>query len=78
MTERLGFSRLGALFPLPPGEGGFHRRFSGRPRGEAGLPVLPPFPLGIYSWGRWMLPGGVVLGIGHTGIHLGYRREAPV
>ena len=48
MTERIGFSRLGALFLL-----------------------------GIYGRIWWMLPGVVVLGIGHTGVHLGYRREAP-
>ena len=49
MTERIGFSRLGALFLL-----------------------------GIYGRIWWMLPGVVVLGIGHIGIHLGYGREAAV
>ena len=36
------------------------------------------FLLGIYGRIWWMLPGVVVLGIGHIGIHLGYRREAAV
>ncbi|MCI9553792.1 hypothetical protein [uncultured Oscillibacter sp.] len=36
------------------------------------------FLLGIYGRIWWMLPGVVVFGIGHIGIHLGYRREAPV
>ena len=35
------------------------------------------FLLGIYGRIWWMLPGVVVLGIGHTGVHLGCRREAP-
>ena len=41
------------------------------------LLALAFFLLGIYGRAWRMLPGVVVLGIGHTGVHLGYRREAP-
>lgn len=48
----------------------------GVPVAGASLPVAAFFLLGIYGRVWWMLPGVVVLGIGHIGIHLGYRREA--
>ena len=48
----------------------------GVPVGGAALPVAAFFLLGIYGRVWWMLPGVVILGIGHIGIHLGYRREA--
>ena len=43
----------------------------------ASLPAEAFFLLGIYGRAWRMLPGVVVLGIGHTGVHLGCRREAP-
>ena len=49
----------------------------GVPVAGASLPVAAFFLLGIYGRAWRMLPGVVVLGIGHTGVHLGYRREAP-
>ena len=45
--------------------------------GFSWLPAAAFFLLGIYDRAWRMLPGVVVLGIGHTGVHLGYRREAP-
>ena len=48
----------------------------GVPVAGASLPVAAFFLLGIYGRAWWMLPGVVILGIGHIGIHLGYRREA--
>ena len=48
----------------------------GVPVAGASLPVAAFFLRGIYGRVWWMLPGVVVLGIGHIGIHLGYRREA--
>ena len=43
----------------------------------ASLPAAAFFLLGICGRAWRMLPGSAVLGIGHTGVHLGYRREAP-
>ena len=40
----------------------------------ASLPAAAFFLLGIYGRAWRMLPGVVVLGIGHTGVHLGCRR----
>lgn len=48
----------------------------GIPVAGASLPVAAFFLLGIYGRAWWMLPGVVVLGIGHIGIHLEHRREA--
>lgn len=48
----------------------------GVPVAGASLPVAAFFLLGIYGRAWWMLPGVVILGIGHIGIHLGHRREA--
>ncbi len=46
------------------------------PVAGASLPVLAFFLLGVYGRAWWMLPGAVILGIGHIGIHLEHRREA--
>lgn len=43
---------------------------------EHRLPVLAFGLLGIYGRAWWLLPGVVLLGIGHIGIHLWHRREA--
>ena len=43
----------------------------------ASLPAAAFFLLGIYGRAWRKLPGSEVLGIGHTGVHQGYRREAP-
>ncbi len=48
----------------------------GIPVGGASLPVAAFFLLGVYGRAWWLLPGVVILGIGHIGIHLGHRREA--
>ena len=46
------------------------------PVAGASLPVVAFGLLGIYGRAWWLLPGVVVLGTGHIGIHLGHRREA--
>lgn len=48
----------------------------GIPVAGATLPVAAFFLLGIYGRAFWMLPGVVLLGIGHIGIHLRHRRES--
>lgn len=48
----------------------------GIPVAGASLPVAAFFLLGIYGRVWWMLPGVLILGIGHIGIHLRYRKEA--
>lgn len=48
----------------------------GVPVAGASLPVAAFFLLGMYERAWWLLPGAAVLGIGHIGIHLGYRKEA--
>ena len=48
----------------------------GVPVAGASLPVAAFFLLGIYGRVWWLLPGVVILGAGHIGIHMGYRREA--
>nr|WP_326185275.1 hypothetical protein [uncultured Oscillibacter sp.] len=48
----------------------------GVPVAGATLPVAAFFLLGIYGRAFWMLPGVVVLGIGHIGIHLRHRHES--
>lgn len=48
----------------------------GIPVGGAALPVAAFFLLGIYGRVWWLLPGVVILGIGHIGIHLGHRKAA--
>lgn len=48
----------------------------GVPVAGASLPVAAFCLLGVYGRVWWLLPGVVMLGIGHIGIHLGHRREA--
>lgn len=48
----------------------------GVPVAGASLPVAAFFLLGVYGRVWWLLPGVLILGIGHIGIHLGHRREA--
>lgn len=48
----------------------------GIPVAGASLPVAAFFLLGVYGRAWWMLPGVVILGIGHIGVHLGHRRAA--
>lgn len=48
----------------------------GVPVAGASLPVAAFCLLGVYGRVWWLLPGVLILGIGHIGIHLGHRREA--
>lgn len=53
----------------------FYSSFYGIPVAGASLPVLAFFFLGIYGKVIWMLFACLLLGIGHIGIHLQYRKE---
>ena len=53
----------------------FYSSFLGIPVAGATLPVLAFFLLGVYGKVVWMLMASIILGIGHTGIHLQHRRE---
>ncbi len=48
----------------------------GVPVAGAALPVAAFFLLGVYGRAWLLLPGVVILGTGHIGVHLGHRREA--
>jgi hypothetical protein len=41
----------------------------------ATLPVIAVVLLGIYSRNYIMIAAGIILGIGHIGIHIQHRRE---
>lgn len=53
----------------------FYSSFLGIPVAGATLPVMAFFLLGIYGKVIWMLIAGVILGIGHIGIHLQHRKD---
>lgn len=53
----------------------FYSSFFGIPVAGATLPVVAVFLLGIYGKVIWMLISGVILGIGHIGIHLQHRND---
>ena len=49
--------------------------FAGFPVAGASLPVLAVLLLGLYSMNLVVIVSGVILGIGHIGIHLMHYRE---
>ena len=53
----------------------FYSSFAGFPVAGATLPVIAVLLLGIYSRNYIMIAAGIILGIGHIGIHLQHRRE---
>lgn len=66
----------GRYFRSPRTMADFTAGLLGVPVAGASLPVAAFFLLGIYGRSWWMLPGVLMLGIGHIGIHLEHRREA--
>ncbi len=53
----------------------FYSSLLGIPLAGATLPVLAFLLLGIYGKVIWMLIAGIILGIGHIGIHLQHYRN---
>ena len=53
----------------------FYSSFLGVPVAGATLPVLAVLLLAIYGKNPFLLIAGIVLGIGHIGIHLMHRKE---
>lgn len=54
----------------------FYSSFLGVPVAGATLPVLAVLLLAVYGRNPFLLIAGIVLGIGHIGIHLMHRKEA--
>lgn len=54
----------------------FYKSILGVPVAGATLPVAAVFCLAIYGGNIFLLAAGIVLGIGHIGIHLQHRKEA--
>ena len=50
--------------------------FAGFPVAGASLPVIAVIFLGIYAYNIFIIVAGIILGIGHIGIHLAHRKEA--
>ncbi len=50
--------------------------FAGFPVAGASLPVITVLLLGVYSMNLVVIVSGIILGIGHIGIHLMHRKEA--
>lgn len=53
----------------------FYGSFCGVPVAGAALPVLAVLCLGLYGRSLWLLLAGVLLGIGHIGIHLRHKKD---
>lgn len=53
----------------------FYSSFLGVPLAGATLPVVAFIFLGMYGKVIWMLISGVILGVGHIGIHIQHRNE---
>ena len=56
----------------------FYRGILGIPVAGATLPVAAVLLIAVYGGNPFLLAAGIVLGIGHIGIHLRHRREAIV
>ena len=53
----------------------FYSSFAGFPVAGASLPVFAVLILAIYGKNLILLGAGIILGIGHIGIHLGHKKE---
>ena len=53
----------------------FYSSFCGVPVAGASLPVLAVLLLAVYGRNPFLFAAGVLLGIGHIGIHLAHRNE---
>ena len=54
----------------------FYRGIIGIPVAGASLPVVAVLLIAIYGGNPFLLAAGIILGIGHIGIHLQHRKEA--
>lgn len=53
----------------------FYRSFLGIPVAGATLPVAATLLIAVYGKNPLLFAAGVILGIGHIGIHLAHRKE---
>ena len=53
----------------------FYRSFLGIPLAGATLPVLAVLLIAVYGKNPFLFASGVVLGVGHIGIHAAHRKE---
>ena len=53
----------------------FYRSLLGIPVAGATLPVIAALGIAVYGGNPFLLAAGIVLGIGHIGIHLMHRKE---
>ena len=54
----------------------FYRSILGIPVAGATLPVISVLFIAVYGGNPFLLTAGIILGIGHIGIHLQHRRES--
>ena len=54
----------------------FYRSILGVPVAGATLPVLASLCIAVYGGNPFLLAAGIVLGVGHIGIHLAHKQEA--
>ena len=54
----------------------FYGSLLGIPVPGATLPVIAVLLVAVYGKNPYLFAAGVILGIGHIGIHLGHRKEA--
>lgn len=55
--------------------GDMYSDYCGFPLAGASLPVFAVFLLGVYACNIFLIAASVILGIGHTGIHLMHRKD---
>ena len=53
----------------------FYRSILGVPVAGATLPVLAALCIAVYGGNPFLLAAGLILGVGHIGIHLGHKKE---
>ena len=53
----------------------FYRSIFGVPVAGATLPVLAALCIAVYGGNPFLLAAGLILGVGHIGIHLGHKKE---
>ena len=56
----------------------FYGSMLGIPVPGASLPVAAVLLLAVYGWNPFLFAAGIILGIGHIGIHLMHKKEARV
>lgn len=53
----------------------FYGSFCGIPVAGASLPVAAVLLIAVYGRNPFLFTAGIILGIGHIGIHLAHRKE---